>query len=361
MASKPLQRIPSLDGMRAVAALSVFFSHTQIIALYTLLGGTFMSALGDFGVTAFFFLSGFIITTLLRQEFEGKGDLNFRNFYLRRFYRLAPPFVLTMFAMLVLTSIDVFDVKWNWATYFGQIVQAGNYLYLLGDNTLMRVTGTDVIWSLAVENHFYLLFPLLLLTLLRYTSPRGAGVVILLICALLAAWRFVAWHQLELGRDWLRYATDARIDTILAGCCMALWRNPALDNVASCGQAAGTVAVVLCTAAIFAAPHCPYDAISVVFVYVIQSVCLLVIYTLAMQHPEWACFRWLNSRIMIWIGSLSYTIYLIHMMVLKALRSTTDWNNVTVAAIGLILILALAWASYRYVEEPMARLRRRLH
>lgn len=307
--------------------LLVFLTHSQVLWLYQNVGHPVLLALGEIGLTAFFFMSGFIITTLLRKEYEQRGILDFRKFYLRRLYRLGPPFFMTMFAIVPLVGFGILPVEWDWSNYLGQIFQVGNYVWLLDDNAFMRGTGTNLVWSLAVENHFYLLFPVLLVALLRYGNYKLVVAVLLALCALVLVWRWIAWFELELPRDWLRNATDTRIDSILYGCCMALWRNPAIDEVKSYREFTGTLTVIACLAIMLGAALCPIEAISVVAVYAIQCVCLYLLYMRAIQHPEWACFRWLNSRPLVWIGTISYTVYLTHIVVLKTLRSVTDWGG----------------------------------
>jgi len=362
MSKKPSKRIPSLDGIRGAAMMLVFLTHAQILWLYEVVGHPILLALGEIGLTAFFFMSGFIITTLLRKEYEQNGSLSFSKFYLRRVYRLGPPFFMTMLGIVPLVYFDILAVKWDWSNYIGQILQVGNYVWLLDDNLFMRATGTNLVWSLAVENHFYLLFPVMLLGLIRFGSYRLVAAVMLTICLLVLVWRWIAWFELELSRDWLRNATDTRIDSILYGCCMALWRNPAFDDeVKTYRESTGTITVITLLAIMVGAALCPIEAISVIAVYAIQCVCLYFIYMRAILHPEWACFRWLNSRPMVWIGTISYTVYLIHIVVLKTLRSVTEWNDVVVAISGLVLTLVLASLSFIYIEGPLARLRHKLH
>jgi len=355
------RRIPSLDGMRGAGALVVFTAHAQIPAIYERLGPGFMFSIGELGLTMFFFMSGFIITTLLRDEYTRKGTISFRNFYLRRFYRLAAPFFLTMLAVLVVVKTGLMPSPFEWLNYLGQLLQAGNYIVAYGDDKMMRTTGSGVIWSLAVENHFYLVFPAALLFLLRRTSLVATATALLLVCGMVLLWRWIAWFELELPRGGLRYTTDMRIDSILAGCIMALWRNPFLDDVRRCGQGVGTVLAAASCAIMVTAPLCPLESISIVLLYAIQLACLWVVFMLAMLHPDWLCFRWLNNRIMIWLGTISYTFYLTHQVIMKLLREHTGLDPVGVATTGFIITVALASASFVYMEGPLGRLRKKLH
>jgi peptidoglycan/LPS O-acetylase OafA/YrhL len=137
--------IPSLDGIRAISFFLVFFSHIG-------LGGVVP---GGFGVSIFFLLSGFLITTLLRAEFGRYQRISLSSFYLRRVLRILPPLYVTLALAALLWYPDI-----PFAGTVAQALQVSNYYEIFASDP-RSMKGTAVLWSLAVEEHFYLIFPLL--------------------------------------------------------------------------------------------------------------------------------------------------------------------------------------------------------
>src|SRR5580700_9256594 len=168
--------LPSLDGIRALSFLVVFAAHAGLDRVIP----------GGFGVTVFFFLSGYLITTLLRMEHDAKGTVSLRQFYLRRALRILPPFyvVLALAARLGLIAGGVRALA-----LLAQALHLANYwIVRFGYDGQPR--GTGVYWSLAVEEHFYLVFPCLYLVLRRlWPAPRTQAMAIYALCAGVLAWR----------------------------------------------------------------------------------------------------------------------------------------------------------------------------
>ncbi len=140
-----LRNIPSLDGMRAVSVLMVFFAHAGLDHFIP----------GGFGVTIFFFLSGFLITTLLRAEFEKNHVISVKHFWLRRVLRIMPPFYLVLIATVISSAPGTLDLFAVLAQFFNFT----NYWVIVHGSNAGQPIGTGIFWSLAVEEHFYLIFP----------------------------------------------------------------------------------------------------------------------------------------------------------------------------------------------------------
>ena len=160
--------IPSLDGIRALAVGLVFAAHA----------GAGNISPGPLGVTIFFFLSGYLITTLLRMEFEKTGSISLRNFYLRRAFRILPPLYLVLAAAYGLTLLGLLGAqKLRLGACLSQVFFFRDYQILSsgwdGSQT-GRPLGTGSLWSLAVEEHFYILFPLCYLVLADSSRLAGA-------------------------------------------------------------------------------------------------------------------------------------------------------------------------------------------
>lgn len=211
--------IPSLDGIRGLAALTVFVSHAGLPDLVP----------GGFGVTVFFFLSGYLITTLLRIEYAQTGSISFKRFYLRRIYRILPPMYIVLIAAMLLALTGLLHHQMALPGVLAQFAHLTNYYFIFNDPRDF-VPSTSVMWSLAVEEHFYLLFPLALALLLRRFDLPRIGAALALICVAVLAWR--CWLVLGLGwgHRYTYYATDTRLDSILYGCIMGVWLNPVLDR-----------------------------------------------------------------------------------------------------------------------------------
>ncbi|HET9958311.1 MAG TPA: acyltransferase, partial [Polyangiaceae bacterium] len=191
--------IPSLDGIRAFSFLIVFLSHAGLSGIVP----------GHFGLTLFFFLSGYLITTLMRVEFDTTSNVSFKQFYLRRVLRILPPFYLVLIAATLLSLSGFLGGEVTWRGFGFQAAHLTNY-YIIGHGWWTGLApGTWVYWSLAVEEHFYFVFPLLYLWLRRKgLSGRGQALTLLSICALLLIWRIVLVYGLDAPKDRTYVATD---------------------------------------------------------------------------------------------------------------------------------------------------------
>ena len=210
--------------MRAVAVTLVFLVHAGVAF-----------SPGTLGVTIFFFLSGYLITTLLRMEFERTGTIDFRAFYLRRAFRILPPLYIVLILADVLTLGGAFDYRQlRLGACLSQMFFLSNYQILYAGWSGVetgRAPGTGALWSLAVEEHFYLVFPLVYLILCRYiASPRRQATLIALICVAVLLWRCVLILGLHTTFDRTYIGSDTRIDSILFGCILGVLGNPVCEE-----------------------------------------------------------------------------------------------------------------------------------
>jgi peptidoglycan/LPS O-acetylase OafA/YrhL len=345
--------IPSLDGLRAVSFLIVFAAHAGVPAFP-----------GGFGVTVFFFLSGYLITTLMRMEADSTGHVSLKHFYLRRALRILPPFYIVLLAASALAAIGVVPTSrpLQAAAVGSQILHFSNY-WIAAHGWGGIAPGTGVYWSLAVEEHFYLVFPAVFLALQRagITGRRAAG-VFWCGCALVLAWRCVLVFVLHAATDRTNLCSDTRIDSIAYGCALAVWNNPMLDR--SGGEAhpalwkfgvlPAAVAVLLVTFVVRSSTF--RETIR----YSLQGVALTPIFIASVRSPRWLVFRPLQLPAVRFVGTLSYSLYLMHQVVLTVARGPLGLTGVVRAFVALVLSLGIAWAMYEVIEKPCARLRRRL-
>lgn len=341
--------IPALDGIRAVAVALVFLAHSGLERIVP----------GGLGVTIFFVLSGYLITTLMRVEHERCGTLALRSFYLRRLLRLMPPLAVVLAAAGGLAALGLIGGGFTAGGAFAALFYAGNYHVIAQDYHGMPA-GIGVVWSLAIEEHYYLFYPLLALWLLRLR--RGVAVsVLVLLCAAVLAWRCVLVLD-GASAAYLTMATDTRVDAILVGSALALWRNPWLDAhtparpLADAGIAAASLLVLALTLL------WRDEAFRLTGRFTLQSLAIAALLWLAVARADRRPWRWLNLRPLVYLGSISYTVYLSHHVILLGLaRHWPQWTWLELTLAGAVLTLAVAEPMRRWVEQPCAQLRRRLH
>lgn len=342
--------IPSLDGIRALSVGLVFFSHQGL--------GNIVP--GGLGVTIFFVLSGYLITTLMREEFAARADVSFRAFYLRRLLRLIPPLLIVTALAVLLSLLTQLGDPFSLQGLLSVIFYYSNY-FQIAHGLHLQPPGMGVTWSLAVEEHYYLLYPPLALVLLRSGRRPRAALTLAALCAAILAWR--CWLALHgAGEDHLNMSTDTRVDAILVGCLLAFLRNPWLDPVPPASRGRDLALAAAWLALLVATLLWRNEFFRVTLRYTAQSVAIAGLLYLAVARARQAPYRWLNTRPMVYLGALSYTIYLAHfLMLLWADAHVAAFGRVAVTALTLALTLAVAALTHRYVEVPCARLRRRLH
>jgi peptidoglycan/LPS O-acetylase OafA/YrhL len=345
------RHIPSLDGIRAVSFLLVFVAHAGLKGLLP----------GGFGVTIFFFLSGFIITTLMRTEFESSGTVNVRHFWLRRALRILPAFYLVLLLATLVASVLYPPGTLHGAAIAAQALHVANYWIVLHGYDGIA-PGTGVYWSLAVEEHFYLLFPWLYLAMQARQLPRHRQALLFwALCAAVLAWRCVLVLALHADSDRTYLATDTRVDSILFGCALAVWNNPVLDAPRSRPQLWKYLIVPAALLALLGCLVYRTPAFRETWRYSVQGVALTFLFIAALRFHRWPMFRFLNWRPVAFMGVLSYSLYLVHQVLLDAAQALLPrWHALPRAVLALLASLGIAWAIWHWIEKPCARLRARL-
>lgn len=340
--------IPSLDGMRAVAFLLVFVAHSM----------PEKDLPGGFGVTVFFFLSGYLITTLLRQEAESTSTISLKNFYMRRVLRIFPPCYLTVLIVAALTKLGVIYNTESYKSLVSAFLYWSNYWNILGWGNLPG--GLGILWSLAVEEHYYLFFPLLYLCLFRmFAKRKHQAAVLVLLCALALAWRCFRAGILHSPWANIYEGTDTRFDSILFGCVLAIVANARLgDRVewlrrhAHLCAAAGAVLIVVSFA--YRNPFFR-DTLR----YSLQAIGLMPIFFLLLLPSRSWITRFLELPVFVWLGQISYSMYLIHHTLFHHLyhyHQPALW----IPFVVLVLTIAYAQAMRMLVEKPLQRARQRM-
>ena len=343
--------LPVLDGLRAVSILLVVLSHLGLDHVVP----------GAFGVTLFFFISGFLITRQLAGALARQKRIDYAGFYLRRALRLMPALaVYTAVAGLAYVAAGgrISPAGWLAALFYG----ANYYDLWAGYRTALPGVRHpfNILWSLAIEEHFYLLWPATLALLWRARWPLSGAVI---LCGAVLAWRFWLWdvcfvpgapsvcgpenpHPLwRFNRLYL--ATDTRIDSIAWGAILAL-APVATTRI----RAAGGLAIL---AVSFALPgalgrHVLRPSL--------QGLALLglVPWLLAGDTPLHRALTCKPARL---IGRLSYSLYLWHWLALGVADLLCRPFTLPWLVVAVPLSAALASCSYYGIERPMLSIRRR--
>jgi peptidoglycan/LPS O-acetylase OafA/YrhL len=350
--------VPSLDGFRAISVLFVVVSHTTL--------GTLVP--GGLGVTIFFFLSGYLITTLLLREHERTGKIDVLKFYARRVFRLMPPLFITLSIAYALTYAGLLPGGITGKGLMSQVLYFANYYGLFFDPGNTIPDGTGILWSLAVEEHFYIFYPLLIALLLRNDlQPRTIGIVLGIGCLVILAWRIHLVHSPDFFSDRTYYASDTRIDSIIYGCILALVKNPVRNP-----QGAATVSPATISPGHWAMLATALGVLLLTFLYrdigfretvrySLQGIALMPVFYFAVHFSDHRLFRQLNSKWAMKLGIYSYAIYLIHLVVISLIAA----NAPAIVAKSFILfpsalLLSILYAAFidRFVDRYFRRLRR---
>lgn len=326
---------PALDGLRGVAIALVLLRHGETPAF---------RAAGAVGVTLFFVLSGFLITSLLLEERNERGWIDLRAFYVRRVRRLAPAF---FFCVAITCAMGVAAAGSGFLTVRDVLLSmsyVGNWYVALAEAPLGGLTGT---WSLAVEEQFYLLWPIALIVAARSGGVRRVAQVAAAGVLLSLVGRF-ALYAAGASEFRIYYGTDTNALSLLSGALLAC----ALSQSRRSSKAPGWILPgALLGLWITASGHFGP--------WVYQLLPVVAFAAIAV----WACAAgpvrssWLAPRWMVWLGSRSYGIYLWNCVLASLLVTMHMSWPVRLVAIAVPALL-LAELSWRCVEQPFMRSRR---
>ena len=348
---------PALTGIRAVGITAVLVYHSTFRVL--------PGAWAMLGV--FFVLSGFLITTMLVSERQKTGTMSLRRFYSRRAVRLLPPLFITVVLLAIYASVvSVADAADHiWGDVAGATFYYADYRSALGHESAFGFLAQS--WSLAVEEQFYLIWAVLLFVCLRYGTRRMAYALALIGLAVSVAdrlWivlRSPVWNTQVSGRVY--YAFDTRADALFLGCLLGLvatgghlngWRLRSKRILALLAAASAAAMVwILCTVDV-TARSLPLYWLPV------SEVASAVIIIYFLIHPDSLSTRAMGIPILVFIGNMSYAIYLFHWPVYVAISPfSVKWPFWLEETVRLAIIGVLAAASWHFVEQPLMRWRKR--
>jgi peptidoglycan/LPS O-acetylase OafA/YrhL len=306
--------VPALDGLRGIAVLLVVGYHVFGLPLG-----------GWLGVDLFFVLSGFLITTLLLEEHSATGAIRLRAFYVRRVRRLAPALVALLagyVAICAARGVDGFALVARWGLYTGNVYAA------FWPGVTEHLVGLNHLWSLAQEEQFYLVWPAALLVLRRMRNPV-AGLALLATVLVVYREALVAAGASDAR---VYFAPDTHLEGLLLGAALAFRHRDRPVTVARplVAIAAGVAALL---AALIPTPFAiplvlpPFELAALVLI------AAAVGGTLRLPRP------------LIWLGGISYSLYLWHFVVFWAFH----WQH---RLLTVAVSVAAAYASTRWIERP---------
>ena len=319
-----MKRIPQLDSVRALAVIAVFLFHS--------LGVKLLWA----GVDLFFILSGFLITNVLLEAKRLTLGSYFGHFYARRVRRILPPYVLTLAVVSLFVGV-------GWTHYW--------YLYILLTNLLYPLhiqipVAFGPLWSLAVEEQFYLAWPFAVYFLTE-RQLRSVSMLLIVIAPLLRA-------TIHFSDPWVMYMlTPFRMDLLASGALLCLvWRNKP-EVITERGSAVGIslLALGLATFAVLGQLGITKNAntaTSNVLVYEASlAVCFgFILYALAGRRVGW-----LRLGALRFVGKISFTMYLVHQGILELLRHSL--KGIPLTLVGLLVALVYASLSWYLMERRL--------
>jgi peptidoglycan/LPS O-acetylase OafA/YrhL len=349
-----LAHLPGLDGLRGLAVAGVLAFHAGFEKMVG----------GYLGVSTFFTLSGFLITSLLLQESARAGSVDLRRFWTRRFRRLLPASFVTL-AAVVLVFGPLFATADQRATMRGDVLSAlfevANWHDIFSGDSYAQLFASPSpvlhFWSLSIEEQFYLLFPLVLVGL--WAASKGRRGVLAAGLGVLALASFLEPFVFDMSDDRVYFGTDTRASELLLGgvLAVALSSEPVRRSLAmryrwrTAAVAAGVAALAVqlywwwnldqTTPWLYRGGFTLYAALS----------CAVITAAALPSGP----MRWfLSLGALQWLGIRSYGIYLIHWPVFLAVRQTwPDLNRWIATATGLAVTMVLAVLSYRFIERPV--------
>jgi len=362
-ASTGARRFAGLDGLRALAVVAVVFYH----------GLPGLPNAGFFGVDVFFVLSGFLITSLIVDQIS-QNRFSFGRFWDRRLRRIVPAVVVLLLVIPVIALWLNSDILYGFRRQvLGSITFSFNWLDVASSSSYFSEFQPELLrnlWSLAVEMQFYLVWPLLLVPLLRWLPKARAAIVIFLLAGV-SVTLMALLYQPDGDPTRVYFGTDTHSFGLLIGAGLACmiagfsrWRMRDGEPVSQKANHVLTVSGVVALASITGLIIWWDDANAFVYPWgLLIASALAGVTVLAASANGSQLGRWFDVRPLKWIGERSYGVYLWHwpLGVIMAMLvpddwfggDSSNWHDLATTVLSLGLSIAAAAASYRWIETPI--------
>jgi peptidoglycan/LPS O-acetylase OafA/YrhL len=349
--------IPSLDGMRAISIGLVIFAHaasTQSAPAF--LDRPVFTSLGNVGVRFFFLISGFLITTLLLRDIDRHGRVRLSTFYIRRVLRILPAAFFYIAVIWLLHLGGVIDLTFHQTSQTHSASAIPDLLHALTFTANYQLDYNwyyNHLWSLSVEEQFYLIWPFALFFFgVRHGAWGALAVLVVVPFIRLLMYLYGSGPEIALSREF-----QAVCDSLAMGCVIALAYNRLVANalVARLARWPAIPIAGLCIALGYAAAYV-FRPLAYIAGQTLANLGIALLLLHVIGHPRTLLGRLLNSRPLVAIGVLSYSLYLWQEPFLYF--QARSWP--TTFPQNVVLAFAAATASYWLVERPFLALKGRL-
>jgi len=332
--TKKLGYIPALDGLRAFAIALVMLAHANFQLFEN----------GGVGVPVFFVLSGFLITTLLLEEYEKNRSISFKAFYIRRTFRLFP----ALYSMLFFTLIYGFAFNADmFEQIYSEIIVASLYVYNISWIWEVEHLMLYHTWSLAIEEQFYLMWPATLYLFLKYNSLNKAT---LLLVALVLFFGSNVFFNLIQKNQIIFIIRAVFNESIFIGCLLAILRWKRMFEFKIPTLIAFTSVLI-----IFIIGILPHHRLGGIKPNSIASIFTFIIVLHFIQNPSGLLSQIFSNKIMVFIGKISYGLYLWHLPIFKVFAFHSTLPPIISFVSKFIISFLFAIASWYFLEKIATR------
>ncbi|AVJ04553.1 acyltransferase family protein [Haemophilus influenzae] len=343
---------PEIDGLRAIAVISVIIYH---------LNENWLSG-GFLGVDIFFVISGFLITGIIITEIQ-QNSFSLKQFYTRRIKRIYPAFITVMALVSFIASVIFIYNDFNKLRKTIELAIAflsNFYLGLTQGYFDLSANENPVlhIWSLAVEEQYYLIFPLILiLAYKKFREIKVLFIITLILFFILLATSFVSanFYKEVLHQPNIYYLSNLRFPELLVGSLLAIYHN--LSNKVQLSKQVNNILAILSTLLLFSCLFLMNNDIAYIPGITLILPCIftaLIIHTTSQNNIVKLC---LSNKAIVFIGKISYSLYLYHWIFIAFAYYITGEKQINNQSIAIVIVLTIIFSvlSYYLIEQPIRK------